>query len=356
MSVSHFSIMESRRRVLRTPLLELARPLPRREGCHSDTARSMAALASKLAITVAPVASRGRKASSSRRALIRVRASDANKAMESEDAGAEMRTKESKEAGVQEKRPPRGGDPPPTGGKWEWTLNWDPMVFDDAGAIENPTEEQLNAASLIIGSCPRSPEDIDRLVDEGGVEAIICLQCTLCHGALKIDWEPIRKRALERGVTIVRVAVRDFDRLDQAKMLPEMVRKLALFQAMGKRTYVHCTAGINRASLTVLGYLTFVRGMTYDHALGIVRECRPQANPYALSWNIARARLLAERHEDVYLHTQVDQGGNSSEEGGDWIARDLEAAHIGVIQNIFERGIECDLALIQALREVNEDC
>lgn len=324
--------------------------------CHSTTTRSMAALASNLAITVVPVASRGRTASGSRRALVRVRASDADKAMESEDAGAAMRAKESKEAGVQEKRAPRGGDPPPTGGKWEWTLNWDPVVFDDAGAIENPSKEQLDAASLVIGSCPRSPEDVDRLVDEGGVEAIICLQCTLCHGALKIDWEPIRKRALERGVTIVRVAVRDFDRLDQAKMLPEMVRKLALFQAMGKRTYVHCTAGINRASLTVLGYLTFVRGMTYDHALGIVRECRPQANPYALSWNIARARLLAERHEDIYLHTQVDQGGNSSEEGGDWIARDLEAAHIGVIQNIFERGVECDLALIQALREVNEDC
>ncbi len=51
-----------------------------------------------------------------------------------------------------------------------------------------------------------------------------------------------------------------------------MVRKLALFRAMGKRTYVHCTAGINRASLTVLGYLTFVEGMTYDQALAIVRE------------------------------------------------------------------------------------
>jgi protein-tyrosine phosphatase len=62
-------------------------------------------------------------------------------------------------------------------------------------------------------------------------------------------------------VPIVRVSVRDFDRLDQAKMLPEMVRKLACFRAMGKRTYVHCTAGINRASLTVLGHLTFVVGL-----------------------------------------------------------------------------------------------
>ena len=165
-----------------------------------------------------------------------------------------MRTKESKEAGVQEKRPPRGGDPPPTGGEVELDpRSRTPMVFDDAGAIENPTEEQLDAASLITARAPGRPR-----ISTGwwtrALEAIICLQCTLCHGALKIDWKPIRKRALERGVTIVRVAVRDFDRLDQAKMFPEMVRKLALFQAMGKRTYVHCTAGINRASLTVLGY------------------------------------------------------------------------------------------------------
>jgi hypothetical protein len=194
-----------------------------------------------------------------------VASSDADEAMKSEESAYDKRKEESEAAGVKENeiRPPRGGDPPPTGGRWEWTLNWDPVVFDASAsppaAIESPTDAQLASSKLVIGSCPRSPADVDRLIDEGGVEAIICLQCTLCHDALEIDWEPIRRRALDRDVPIVRVAVRDFDRLDQAKMLPEMVRKLALFQAMGKRTYVHCTAGINRASLTVLGYLTFCK-------------------------------------------------------------------------------------------------
>ena len=109
-------------------------------------------------------------------------------------------------------------------GKWEWTLNWDPIVYDKTARepLYAPSEDELAAAGCIIGSCPRTPADVDRLVDEGGVEAIICLQCELCHGALQIDWEPIRARALERGVPIVRVSVRDFDRLDQAKMLPEV--------------------------------------------------------------------------------------------------------------------------------------
>jgi hypothetical protein len=112
-------------------------------------------------------------------------------AMKSEEAGNAKRAAESKAAGVQgeEKRAPRGGDPPPQGGKWGWTLNWDPIVFDDLSEpIPDPTEAQLAATQLIIGSCPRSPADIDRLVDEAGVQAIICLQCTLCHGALAIDW------------------------------------------------------------------------------------------------------------------------------------------------------------------------
>ena len=42
-------------------------------------------------------------------------------------------------------------------------------------------------------------------------------------------------------------------------MLPEAVRLLHLLLTNGKRVYVHCTAGINRATLTTVGYLTFVK-------------------------------------------------------------------------------------------------
>lgn len=46
-----------------------------------------------------------------------------------------------------------------------------------------------------------------------------------------------------------------FGGLVQANMLPEAVRVLAGHLMSGRRTYVHCTAGINRATLTVVGYL-----------------------------------------------------------------------------------------------------
>ncbi|OUS46393.1 dual specificity phosphatase [Ostreococcus tauri] len=271
-------------------------------------------------------------------------------AMKDEQSGYKKRAEESKEAGVKEKRPPRGGQAPAPG-SWSWTLNWDYITIDPQTneLIEEPSAKDCARARMLIGSCPRTAEDVDRLVDEAGVEAIVCLQCAMCHSAMEIDWQAVRRRALEREVMIVQVSVRDFDRLDQAKMLPEAVRKLAAFQAMGKRTYVHCTAGINRASLTVVGYLTFVKQFNLEDALRVVRTCRPQANPYVVSWQIARARLLANRVEDTYLYTQVTAGGNSSKEGGDWIQRDLERAEKGVIAEIFKRAIDTDLSMYGAL-------
>lgn len=195
----------------------------------TKTRAAMASQTLASTLAAAPVARLGARRSRPTRArVLTIRAASAtekdDKALESESAGAAKRDEESKAAGVQnERRAPRGGEAPPPG-KWEWTLNWDPIVYDKTARepLYAPSEDELAAAGCIIGSCPRTPADVDRLVDEGGVEAIICLQCELCHGALHIDWEPIRARALERGVPIVRVSVRDFDRLDQAKMLPEV--------------------------------------------------------------------------------------------------------------------------------------
>jgi len=63
-------------------------------------------------------------------------------------------------------------------------------------------------------------------------------------------------------------------------MLPEAVRALAGHLQAGRKTYVHCTAGINRATLTVVGFLTLMEGMELDKAVTFVRERRPQAHPY----------------------------------------------------------------------------
>ena len=88
---------------------------------------------------------------------------------------------------------------------------------------------------------------------------VLFAQSDACLEALKIDWDKIRQHAVSRGVLMARVPIRDFDHNDQALMLSEAVRTLAVLLAFGGKVYVHCTAGINRASLTVLAYLTFVQ-------------------------------------------------------------------------------------------------
>ena len=87
-----------------------------------------------------------------RRRVAVTRASEASDdAMRDEASGYEKRAAESAAAGVEEKRPPRGGDAPAPG-SWSWTLNWDHVMFDKRGrVIEEPTKEDMARARVLIG-------------------------------------------------------------------------------------------------------------------------------------------------------------------------------------------------------------
>lgn len=217
--------------------------------------------------------------------------------------------------------------------QWRWTLNWD-QITDD----------------IVVGSCPRSPSDVDRIQEESGCDAIMCLQCELCHDALQIDWPVLRERAVERGMLITRVAVRDFDHNDQALMLPEAVRTLHLLLAMGRRVYVHCTAGINRATLTVVGYLTFVQGMPLDPAVELVKRRRPQAHPYIDCWRTVRARLVEGRREEVKATAR--RLAEERPEGGDSMDNWINAEEL-LIKEQFERQMRASLSLITSMQDVH---
>ena len=62
----------------------------------------------------------------------RARARLSDDAMRDEASGYAKRAAESAAAGVEERRPPRGGDAPAPG-SWSWTLNWDHVMFDKTG-------------------------------------------------------------------------------------------------------------------------------------------------------------------------------------------------------------------------------
>jgi hypothetical protein len=166
--------------------------------------------------------------------------------------------------------------------------------------------------------------------------------------ALGVDIAAVQAAAAARGILWTRVVVRDFDRLDQAAALPDMARALNALLALGRVPYVHCTAGINRAPLSVVGLLTFARGWELDAAVAQLKGQRPQANPYCEPWKAARARLLAGREEECYARVTA-AGGATQADGGDWIARDWGAAQRQLIMDSFARSAACDVALARGV-------
>eukprot|EP00793_Prasinoderma_coloniale_P003898 PRCOL_00003275-RA len=217
-------------------------------------------------------------------------------------------------------------------GEWSWSLNWDQV------------DEKIT-----VGSCPRSPADIDELADATGASAILNLQSDDCFEAMGIDFEGLREHAECRDMVLVRVPQRDFDKGDQALMLPETVRVLASLIEEGHHVYVHCTAGINRATLATLGYLTFSQGWVLEDALERVRGRRPQANPYVESWHTARGLMTSGRDEElkararsIYEHRKAN-GGDKSNRDDDWGAAERQ-----MIQEQFARRLQIDMGRMRA--------
>lgn len=219
--------------------------------------------------------------------------------------------------------------------QWRWTLNWD----------------QIGEYDIVVGSCPRSPQDIDRIASEAGATAILSLQSDVCLEALQVDFPQLRQQAVQLGLLYVRIPVRDFDHNDQAAMLPEAVRMLHALLSMGRRVYVHCTAGINRATLTVVGYLTFVQGMPLNDAVGLVKRERPQAHPYIDCWKTVRSRLVSTRGDEVMYKAQEffkQRKARGEDEDGfaDWVA-----AENLLIRESFERQLGATLSLVNGLQD-----
>ncbi|CAI5485118.1 unnamed protein product, partial [Closterium sp. Yama58-4] len=213
--------------------------------------------------------------------------------------------------------------------EWRWTLNWNHIL-----------------PNLIVGSCPRSPDDVDRIADEAGATAILNLQSDLCFDALQIPFESIRARAVERGVLLARVPIRDFDHGDQAFMLPEAVRVVNVLLHRGHTVYVHCTAGINRASLVCVAYLYFVQGLRRDEAVTVVKSARPIAHPYLDCLADAKRRLLEGRQEEMtalatQIYEQRSNGGHTGSATSDW-----SAAQTTAIAASFRKFLEVDNGLL----------
>lgn len=167
---------------------------------------------------------------------------------------------------------------------WEWTLNWDEIRED-----------------ILIGSCPMSAKDIDRIATEAEATAMLSLQSDACRSHFSIDHEALKAHAKSLRLTLANAPMLEFDPPNQRRNLAEAVRNLHELLAAGHRVYVHCTDGISRAPLVVLGYLTFVEMQSPDLALAALMDARPGADPSLEAYYGCREDLVDILHDHILV-------------------------------------------------------
>ena len=161
---------------------------------------------------------------------------------------------------------------------WSWSLNW---------GVVTPR--------ILIGTCPMALEDLRRIHTETGATAVLSLQHDECLAYWGIDYRRMSRTAAGLGLHLVRTPMRDFNIVDQRRRLPDAVTGLSRLQSLGHLAYVHCTAGLGRAPLTVLTYLVLVERRDPEEAIRMILAARPGAVP---SWEAFHGcrRDLVKRH------------------------------------------------------------
>uniref|UniRef100_A0A0A9E6G0 Tyrosine specific protein phosphatases domain-containing protein n=1 Tax=Arundo donax TaxID=35708 RepID=A0A0A9E6G0_ARUDO len=133
--------------------------------------------------------------------------------------------------------------------------------------------------SLIVGSQPQKPEDIDHLKNEEKVAYVLCLQQDKDIEYWGIDFQAVVRRCKELDIQHIRRPAVDFDPDSLRSQLPKAVSALewAISQRKG-RVYIHCTAGLGRAPAVAIAYLFWFGDMDLNTAydkLTSIRPCGP---------------------------------------------------------------------------------
>jgi hypothetical protein len=192
---------------------------------------------------------------------------------------------------------------------WTWSLNWGEIT-----------------PRILVGTCPMTTADLDRIGAETGVSAVLSVQHDDCLAYWGIDYAEMRTHGEKLGLRMARSPMRDFDIPHQRRNLAQAVRELADLQSDGHRTYVHCTAGLGRAPLTVLSHLVWVEGLSPEEAISLIHRGRPGAVPAWEAHQGCRADLL-ERYrprieERAYMLSQARSGEGDAQ--SDWLQAEVE--------------------------------
>ncbi len=203
---------------------------------------------------------------------------------------------------------------------WTWTLNWGQIT-----------------AYIVIGTCPMTPDDLRRIHSEAGVSGVLSLQHDDCLSYWGIDYAMMYRTGIWLGLIMERCPIRDFDVPDMRRRLPAAILKLANMLAHGHRVYVHCTAGTGRAPLTVLGYLTLVKGYLPDDAIRLILEGRPGSVPAWEAYYGCCADLVDRHREGIERRAyELYQLGVHGDAHADWFQAQTEILRLILTQKTME--------------------
>ncbi len=205
---------------------------------------------------------------------------------------------------------------PPPYAMWTWTLNWD----------------EINA-SIIVGSCPMSTEDIDRIRLGTHASAMFSVQHDACLEHFGIEYAAHVRHGREAGLEMVRYPIRDFDPGEMREHLPGAVRVLAGLLRAGHRVYIHCTAGMGRSPLTVMAYLVIIEGWAPDDAMEMLRRQRSCIAPDWDSYFACR-RDLSERYRQRIERRawELYEGGRFADPEADWRQAEAEILRSAILE------------------------
>jgi len=148
--------------------------------------------------------------------------------------------------------------------------------------------------NIFIGSAPQNKVDVER-IKQLKVTAILSLQSDADFKQHRIDWALLQNLYEQNDIAVQRFPIQDFNEQDLGKKVGQPIQALKQLLDVKHRVYVHCNAGVCRASATVLGYLCVYRGMTFDEGLAYLRAKRPQVNPYKKAVELAVDELKNQR-------------------------------------------------------------
>ena len=129
--------------------------------------------------------------------------------------------------------------------------------------------------NLHIGAFPKSPGQIDELLEHLGITAVINLQTPTDMRAFdNLDWDEMRTHYAIRGIRLFHLPVQDLDRKDLQRRLADCVRVLETLIVSGHSVYVHSTESSYRAPTVGLAYLHWSYGWPLKKAVDHLKDRR----------------------------------------------------------------------------------